>query len=247
MNTATAVAAGLALLLLAPSARASIKLSTEVDQCGDDDLKIVDAGGKRVRVSKGDSSGAIPVDSRNIAWFCGGSDERTTCPKGTNEVVVTRDKDGRRFETACRVKGMGLLEKTGEKCSADWLKVFRSKEFPPPDGSWGLQLDKGQQREGEMEISSRKFLWMCMTGKQWGEIKLVVGGGCSKLDCPDGQGNCTADGCGPRLASDLDSFLRIFGLDGPDDYTGCPLHTNFIKVEREKVGSRFWVSCFAKE
>ena len=61
MKTAIAVAAGLVLLLLAPSAQASIRLSTEVDQCGDDDLRIVDADGKRVRVGKGDSSGAVPV------------------------------------------------------------------------------------------------------------------------------------------------------------------------------------------
>lgn len=247
MRTRTVMATGVFLLLLAPPLQASIKLSTEVDQCGDDELKIVNADGKRVLVRKGDSSDGIPVDSRNIAWFCGGSDERTKCPKGTNEVVVTRDKDGRRFETACRVKGMALLERTGENCSSDWLKVFRSKEFPPADGSWGLQLDKGQQRMGEMDIKSSKFLWMCMTGKKWGAISLVVGAGCTQFDCPDGKGDCTAAGCGPRLASDLDSFLRIFGLDGPDDYTGCPSHTNFIKVAREKTGSRFWVSCFAKE
>ena len=157
---------------------------------------------------------------------------------------MTRAKDGRRFETACRVKGMGLLEKTGENCSADWLKVFRSKDFPPA-GSWGLQLDKGQQREGEMAISSRKFLWMCMTGKQRGEIKLVAGAACSS-STSGRAGKLHRRRCGPRwpptgfVSPHLrpERSRRLHGLSAPHQ-----LHQGRAR----EGGSRFWVSCFAKE
>lgn len=86
-----------------------------------------------------------------------------------------------------------------------------------------------------MRVESRRFLWMCMTDKTAAEYKVVVGVKC------DASGHCI-----PTIKTTWDTIARIFGLDGPDDYTRCASGTNYVEIRREVSGRRFYVDCWYK-
>ena len=63
-------------------------LGTEIDQCGDDSLRIPGVAGE-VHVPRG-GTGAVELGDRRFRWYCGGSREWTTAPGSTRFVIVKR-------------------------------------------------------------------------------------------------------------------------------------------------------------
>lgn len=71
-------------------------LGTEIDQCGDRNLRIVG----RVTVGRGNTA-STEVPASRFSWTCGGSTEWTTAPAGTGLVVAKRARTDRQVIWDC--------------------------------------------------------------------------------------------------------------------------------------------------
>lgn len=75
-------------------------LGNEHDKCSHKSLYVEDINRQRVRIAKGETR-EVKIRSRRFKWWCGGSKEWVTAPRGTNMVVVTRAPRGRSVTWAC--------------------------------------------------------------------------------------------------------------------------------------------------
>lgn len=75
-------------------------LGTETDACGENSLSLFDRNGNKVYFSKGGVKD-IFISRREINWYCGGSQEASVLPPGTNYISVARESDGRKIWWNC--------------------------------------------------------------------------------------------------------------------------------------------------
>ncbi|MEO1051651.1 MAG: hypothetical protein AAFX87_13565 [Bacteroidota bacterium] len=75
-------------------------LGKETDKCGEGTVSIRDRSGRTITIRKGEKK-ALRIPATRFYWHCGGDQERTSVPEGTNYVVAKRAKRGKKITWYC--------------------------------------------------------------------------------------------------------------------------------------------------